>query len=103
MRNRSEIASKGKISKSFNVPLPEILNGAFLWTNTDFEIRYGVKKPEKDAEFVISCQSGKLGLKAQTYLKNLGYQEVKYYKGGFIDWIANGGEINDAGNNVDDS
>ena len=103
VRNRSEVASKGKMPKSVNVPLHEILSGAFLWPNTDFEIRYGLKIPEKNAEFVVSCKSGMRASKAGKYLKSLGYKQIRIYKGSFNDWIANGGEIIKAGNDVDTS
>jgi 3-mercaptopyruvate sulfurtransferase SseA len=103
VRNRSELASKGKFPNSINVPLHEILSGAFLWPNTDFKIRYGINKPAKCSEFVVSCQTGIRASKAGKYLKSLGYQQVETYKGSFDDWISNGGEIIEAGNDVDES
>jgi rhodanese-related sulfurtransferase len=94
VRRRSEVSSNGKIPNSFIVPVQEILSGhAFELKNTNFKKRYGLIKPRKSVEFVVSCASGKRASKAGKYFKSLGYQQIKVYKGGFNDWIKNGGEI----------
>ena len=94
VRRRSEVASSGKIPKSFNVPIQEILRGdAFELINSNFKMRYGFEKPKKSVEFIVSGESRKISLKAGKYMKSLGYQRVKIYKGGVKDWIKNGGVI----------
>ena len=93
VRNRSELISKGKIPKSFNVPLHEIVSGVFQLDKQNFTNKYDFEKPEKNDEFVVSCHSGYRALKAGKYLKSLGYRSVRVYNGSFEDWILNSGTI----------
>ena len=93
VRNRSELISKGKIPKSFNVPLHEIVSGGFQLDKENFTKKYNFEKPEKNEEFVVSCHSGYRALKAGKYLQSLGYRSVRVYKGSFEDWISNNGTI----------
>ena len=97
LRTRSEIASKGKIPKSFSIPIEELFHGALEMTNKNFHNRYGFKKPIKSVELIVFDSRGKYATQAGKYLKSLGYQQVKVYKGGFDDWLVNGGEISHFG------
>ena len=93
VRNRTEIASLGKIPNSFNVPMPEILAGAFELPKIEFKKKYKFDMPDKNEEFVLTCRSGRRASAAGEYLKGLGYSKSRVYLGSFNDWVSKGGTV----------
>lgn len=76
VRDASEVAQKGKIEGSINVPLRTLV------ANLD-------KLPaDKGAPIVTYCPVGQKGVIAMTVLQLLGYTNVKNLLGGFNAWTA---------------
>ena len=80
--------------------MPDLLNGTFQLSTTDFKEKYGIEKPLKDDTIVVSCYSGRRALNAATYLKRLGYSQIKVYVGSFVDWVTRGGAVIDQNPNT---
>ena len=55
VRNPGELKETGKISGSYNVPLPE-LGEALNMDSALFKDKYGFMMPEKDAQIILSCK-----------------------------------------------
>ena len=56
LRNPNELEEDGKISGSFNIPLPEV-SSAFQMDSEDFKEKYGFEIPNKECEnLIISCR-----------------------------------------------
>jgi len=93
VRNPNELEEDGKISGSFNIPLPEV-SSAFQMDSEDFKEKYGFEIPNKECEnLIISCRSGKRAFVAKGQLEEIGYKNIKVYEGSFLDWKAKGGDI----------
>ena len=52
----------------------------------------------KDTKIVIYCLTGPMGHTAARSLVRLGYTRVYHYAGGMLDWVRNGRQLNDRGN-----
>ncbi|KAG8194075.1 hypothetical protein JTE90_003020 [Oedothorax gibbosus] len=92
VREPSELKEDGKIPNSVNVPLGEV-GDAFKLHSSSFTSKYGIPKPDAEANLVVSCKSGKRASNAYQVLRGLGYQNVSLYSGSFLDWVKNGGPI----------
>ena len=78
-RNRTDFNSQQGVPNVINVPLHDILNGALdKLNNSDFKTKYGVDKPNRSSEFVIS---GVHLRRLAKYLKMLGYSKFRIYFG----------------------
>jgi len=56
-------------------------------TSTDmFKKSYGKSKPQLETSIIFSCKSGKRALKGLQDAHNLGYTNLKLYKGSWDDW-----------------
>jgi molybdopterin/thiamine biosynthesis adenylyltransferase/rhodanese-related sulfurtransferase len=49
--------------------------------------------PERDTPIVLYCESGNRSLMAAKTLRELGYTNVRYLNGGYVDWKRDGYEI----------
>ncbi|GFY52429.1 hypothetical protein TNIN_205251 [Trichonephila inaurata madagascariensis] len=93
VREPAELKDDGKIPNSVNIPLGQIAD-AFKMPETDFKSKYGIPKPDAEAEsFVLSCRSGKRATDAFQKLSSLGYNNMSVYSGSFQDWVKNGGPV----------
>lgn len=92
VREPTEIKDVGKIPHSVNIPLGQIAD-AFQLTKSQFQMKYGIEKPDESDNFVISCRSGKRATNAFMKLFPLGYQNVLVYTGSFQDWQEKGGPV----------
>ena len=61
--------------------------------DTEFEAKFGVKKPDKADKISTHCMMGGRAGKAAEALKTMGYTNVISYAGSFKDWEAHGGKI----------
>ena len=77
---------------SRQIPWPE-LESAIALSETDFESKYGFRKPEPDAEIVTHCIGGGRAGKSEALLLKNGFVKVKAYPGSFSDWVKQGGEV----------
>ena len=95
VRSRQDVESKGRLPKSFNVSIDDILGQfrAFDFSDQEFKLIYGLNKPRKNEYFVIIGTKGVRAKPAVDRLKSLGYSNVIVYPGGFDDWAAKGGLI----------
>lgn len=76
VREPHELVSLGKIPKSVNIPLAEIVE-AFSMSPSDFEKKYGVRKPDvKDENLIFHCQTGRRARKAMESVKGLGFEKA---------------------------
>ncbi|KAK2157883.1 hypothetical protein LSH36_183g02049 [Paralvinella palmiformis] len=86
IREPAEIKETGKIGKAINIPMNEI-EEAFSLSYVDFEAKYHVTKPSVMSErVVIYCEKGKLDEEVAEKLRNLGFNKVKCFPGGFKEW-----------------
>lgn len=82
----------GHIPTSINIPLkssPE----ALLMPADEFENRFGFEKPQADQEVVFYCRSGVRSSAAAQLAQQAGYQRVGEYRGSWLDWEKQGGEV----------
>lgn len=83
VREPHELVSLGKIPKSVNIPLTEIVE-AFSMSPSDFEKKYGVRKPDvKDENLIFHCQTGRRAGKAVESVKGLGFEKASRLVGGW--------------------
>ena len=52
----------------------------------------------KDTKIVVYCLTGPMGHTAARSLVRLGYTRVYHYAGGMLDWVRNGRQLIDRGN-----
>ena len=76
---------QGKIAADWwaNVPLSDVRK-AFMLSDSDFEEKYGAKKPSKDDEVILQCRSGGRSAIAQRILQDQGFTNTKNLEGGYI-------------------
>lgn len=69
------------------------LEGALKELSDDeFKAKYGRDKPKEDQEVVFHCKMGGRAGRAAESAKNLGFKNVKNYKGSFNDWLEKEGK-----------
>ncbi|XP_018495779.1 thiosulfate:glutathione sulfurtransferase isoform X2 [Galendromus occidentalis] len=78
-------------SGSVNIPLGAL--DALIGDPVDFERAIGRPIGPSGRNVILSCRSGRRALLALDKLKAVGYNDMKIYKGSFMDWQANGGEV----------
>jgi 3-mercaptopyruvate sulfurtransferase SseA len=54
----------------------------------DFQKKYGFEKPRKDQMLVVYCKAGVRAQKAMDIAKQLGYPQVRNYRGSWLDWTS---------------
>ena len=60
----------------------------------EFEDRFGFDKPPFDKEVVFFCRSGVRSSAAAKIANQGGYQKIGEYRGSWMDWTSNGGNVN---------
>lgn len=91
VRSRDEFNS-GHIPGSVNVPLAD-LEAEFSLSDSDFQAKFGMAKPGKEAEIITSCKMGGRASRGKDTLLKMGYSNVLVYAGSWLDWEKNGGKI----------
>lgn len=59
-------------------------------TDEEFRQKYGFEKPGTSSSLALHCLRGKRALDASDKLLLLGYDNVKVYKGSFMEWKSQG-------------
>ncbi|XP_020611738.1 thiosulfate sulfurtransferase/rhodanese-like domain-containing protein 1 [Orbicella faveolata] len=86
VREPHELASLGKIPKSVNIPLSQVVE-AFSLSPAEFEQKYGVQKPDvKDDNLIFHCQSGRRAKKAMESVKELGFDKATHFSRVWSEW-----------------
>ncbi|CAH1978565.1 unnamed protein product [Acanthoscelides obtectus] len=87
VREPSELEKTGIIPKSINISLCELQQALEKLSEQEFLDRYGRNKPDKQSSTIIySCLSGRRSKQAVEITKQLGYQNVKSFSGGWSEW-----------------
>ncbi|XP_030303004.1 thiosulfate sulfurtransferase/rhodanese-like domain-containing protein 3 isoform X1 [Calypte anna] len=86
VRERWEIDKFGKIPKSINIPLGELVE-ALQMDPMEFKEQYNRKMPAKSDPVVFSCLAGTRSKQALGFAMSLGFSRVHQYGGGFEDWV----------------
>lgn len=76
----------GYIPGSINIPAGTIL---FNITNEKFWEDQMMYTPDLDDEIIVYCKKGKRSVLAANFLRQLGYKNIKYIKGGWKNWEMN--------------
>lgn len=66
------------------------IEGATLLPLSEFEAKYESVLPDKNAEIVIQCRSGKRSLNACMFLMSKGYSNLVNVEGGIMGWMNEG-------------
>jgi len=85
VREPKELAQTGVLPKSLNIPLGEV-ERAFKFNPNEFKSKYGFDKPSKDSEIIFSCLKGIRSETAANIARQLGYTNVKNYRGGWAEY-----------------
>jgi len=91
VRNIDEFA-EGRIPRAVNLPLGE-LKEAITLDSSHFKEKYKFDKPQVEDTLICLCKAGIRAVNAEAVLKESGYNKVLVYKGSFLDWKANDGEV----------
>ncbi|KAG2375239.1 hypothetical protein C9374_009862 [Naegleria lovaniensis] len=75
-------------SSAHNIPI-NTLKEAFHLDEHEFKNKYGFEKPKTDATIVCYCKLGGRAQKATDALAELGYHDVRCYKGSASEWWSN--------------
>ncbi|CCW66735.1 unnamed protein product [Phytomonas sp. Hart1] len=85
VRDAYERKANGYIPYSINIPIPEIRDLQKM-SNTAFQKRYGVNKPQKTDPIVLYCSKSQRSAFVNELLRNDGYKVVTYIREGFEGW-----------------
>lgn len=59
----------------------------------EFEDRFGIDKPGTSKEVVFFCKAGVRSSAAAKLASQSGYDKVGEYRGSWLDWTSNGGQV----------
>ncbi|KAF2772178.1 Rhodanese-like protein [Teratosphaeria nubilosa] len=82
---------EGYIPGAINIPIRSQPDALFLNAD-DFEDRFGFAKPQHDKELVFYCKAGVRSSAAAQLAQQIGYKNVKEYRGSWLDWQKQGGK-----------
>ncbi|XP_017785656.1 PREDICTED: heat shock protein 67B2-like [Nicrophorus vespilloides] len=86
VREPNELETTGSIPNSINIPLGQV-EGVFQnLTDEKFEAIYQREKPKLNDDIVFSCKSGMRALKALKVAADMGFSNLRYYKGSWTEW-----------------
>lgn len=92
VREPGELQDTGRIPGAINIPVTSAPDGFFL-PDEDFEDHFGFARPSRDTEVVFYCKAGVRSRAAAGLAKDAGWTKVNEYSGSWLDWVANGGEV----------
>ncbi|KAF0974489.1 hypothetical protein FDP41_006521 [Naegleria fowleri] len=75
-------------SSAHNIPI-NTLKEAFHLNDTEFKNKYGFEKPKPTDSIVCYCKLGGRAQKATDTLAELGYENVRCFKGSASEWWSN--------------
>lgn len=82
----------GYIPNAINIPVASAPDALFMPAD-EFEDKFGFAKPKADQELVFYCKAGVRSSAAAQLAQQVGYQNVSEYRGSWLDWQKNGGNI----------
>lgn len=82
----------GHIPTSINIPIKSAPE-AMLLPADEFEDRFGFEKPRADQEVVFYCKAGVRSSAAAKLAEQAGYRRIGEYRGSWLDWEKNAGEV----------
>ena len=59
----------------------------------EFEDKFGFPKPDKSQELLFYCKAGVRSSAAAKIAEQAEYENVGEYKGSWMDWVKNGGQV----------
>ena len=87
VRNKAEYNTMERFEHSVNIPVNDMLNGAFRLNDKEFLTKYGIYKPSVNQSIVVSGFESDISSFAAKYLRiMLGYSGIKIYYGNISDW-----------------
>ena len=88
VRGEDEVRATGALTEdAVTVPLPELVNQAFLLPEEDWEDRFGFPKPSLESTLVFSCKAGVRSDQAAQLAMEAGYMKVINHLGGADEWF----------------
>ncbi|MBC7714569.1 MAG: rhodanese-like domain-containing protein [Rhizobacter sp.] len=66
------------------------IDGATLVPLSEFQERYEFTMPDKNAQIVLQCRSGKRSMNAAMFLLSKGYTDLLNLEGGILAWTEAG-------------
>lgn len=91
VREPSEVQD-GRIPTAINIPIKSQPDALFLPAH-EFEDRFGFSKPDAEQELVFYCKAGVRSSAAAQLAQQVGYKNVSEYRGSWMDWVKQGGEV----------
>lgn len=92
VRTPQELVQTGKIPTSINIPLDVVERElSDVVKPEDFKNKYGRDKPAADTPLIFTCRSGRRAQQAAEIAVKLGFENVKNYKGSWLDWAEHEG------------
>ncbi|KAG5680028.1 hypothetical protein PVAND_009561 [Polypedilum vanderplanki] len=85
VREPNELKETGVIPTSINIPLNEVADKLAI-TNEEFKKIYNREKPNFETEIIFHCKIGMRSQKAAELLRQIGFKNVKNYKGSWLEW-----------------
>ncbi|CAO1305562.1 unnamed protein product [Diamesa hyperborea] len=85
VREPQEIVDTGIIPTSVNIPLSTVEDSLKL-SAADFKSKFQREKPSPDTEVIFHCKMGGRAGKAADTAAQLGFKNVKNYKGSWTEW-----------------
>jgi len=82
----------GFIPTAINIPITSNPD-ALLLPAEEFEDRFGFAKPDINKEVVFYCKAGVRSSAAAQVAEQGGYQKIAEYRGSWLDWQKQGGQI----------
>ncbi|KAK7792880.1 hypothetical protein R5R35_000432 [Gryllus longicercus] len=91
VRQPHELQETGVLPTSINIPLNNLKTALESLSSEEFQKKYGIPLPDKNAPLVFTCRSGNRSMKALLTALELGFKDAKHYAGGYLDWEKNKG------------
>ena len=85
----AEEFSGGHPIGAINIPVM-VKSAGGMAPNPEFASAFEAENPDKSADLLISCQSGKRSMMACSQLSALGYTSLKNVSGGYASWVSAG-------------
>ncbi|XP_022912305.1 uncharacterized protein [Onthophagus taurus] len=77
---------KNAIPTTINIPIDTLEEVLKNMTSDEFKAKFGRDKPNFDTEIVFHCHAGGRSTRACKIATDLGYQNVRNFKGGWTEW-----------------
>ena len=92
VREPHELVETGQIPGAINVPINSQIK-SFHISDEEFHDLFGYDRPTKDAHLMFYCKAGVRARTAAQLAQSAGWTLVSDYPGIWLDWEAQGGEV----------